>query len=652
MERIFRSKALSHVPAVVLVIGIAAILCFRFLIAGVSTSGDAPDHVMYAYHFSQQFWDGDLYPRWLAQADKGYGSPIFLEQYPFPYFVTALLRPILSFAPTDTREAHELGIYCFLMFAGAGMAAYYWFRSRYSPTAAKIAAVVYMLLPYLFGVVLYDRVAIGELATFVWMPLLLGLCDRLRTQRLHTSAAIAVAFAFLLVSNILTAILFVPVLILYASVSGRRTMLSVLFALTFGTCLAAIYIVPAFSYQGLFTPKATIAHRHLAELGRNLLYVSSSELHARRIAIPITAIILLTAFVVTRHIIKSASRVSIRIGMLLALGLGLLLLIPDLGPRLITLSRLSVSGYGSFKYYSMDLLLSALLTLALGLVAYCRISHREVQRQEHVLLLIACGAFVVMLPWTSVMWKVFPRTDILQYPWRFCSIFTVAVAGLFAAGIDDSLRQGPSLPKRPSLHVLVSVATITILVGGIIWRPIPSFSTPRVDITRRMDPMYFAFVPASKIYAFAKRVGTSPDTDYVESTPVQHNVNGYFADGNGTVFIKTVTPEKLLVSANCRGDCRIQISQLYFPLWRIVPVQASSRGGETLESTAQDLMEVSLTAGQHEFWLVFDDGLPDKLGRVVSSACVLALVGWLAIVALRLRKPGVYRDAFVQGGGL
>jgi len=639
-SEIIRGRMTAQVPAVLLIIAAAAVFCFQFLIVGVPANGDALDHVMYQFNFSRQIWSGDLYPRWLAEANKGYGSPIFLVQYPFPYFVTALLRPILSFAPNDTRESHELGVYCFLMFAGAGLAAYSWFRHRCSPMASTISAIAYMLLPYLWGVVLYDRMAIGELATFVWMPLLLALCDRVDTQRLVILSAISVTFALMLMSNILTAILFVPVLVLYAFASGRRTTFSVLSALMFGICLAAVYILPAFSYQGLFTPGAKIVHQPVAELGRNLLYVSSGELHSRRIAVLVIACIICLLSFVAHQITRSAADFTARIGMVLTLGLGLALLIPDLGPKLIALSRLKVTGYDSYKYYSMDILFSELFTVGLGCLAYCRISVRRPRPQERVLLVVCCCAFVLMLPWAAIIWKVIPKTEILQFPWRLSSILTVAVAGLFAAGMDDCLRQDSSSKKRPSLRIMALAAIITIVAGGIIWRIDLNYrlSSPRVDITRWLDPMYFAFVPPSKIYAFASRLAASPDNDYVESTPVQPGVSAEYTAGKGSLSVSRVTPEKLLVSAQCEENAKIQIGQLYFPLWRLVPAAGSPSDGEALGASAEDLMEVSLTPGHHEFWLVFGGGLPERLGTIVSLASILVMVSGLAILTLRGRK--------------
>src|ERR1700736_818024 len=97
-----------------------------------------------------------------------------------------------------------------------------------------------------------------------------------------------------------------------------------------------------------------------------------------------------------------------------------------------------------------------------------------------------------MLPWSAGIWRVIPKTEVIQLPWRLCAILTVAAAGLFAAAVDDCLRYGVRDKRRqPSLPVLILVA--------------------------------------------------------------------------------------LLVSAQCLGDARVQIGQLYFPLWTIVPAMRSPR---------------------------------------------------------------------------
>src|SRR5437868_10979836 len=91
----FHGKISTSYPGLAILF-IAALLSVPCLRVGLPEGHDSYTHSQYQHYFSGQFWHGDLYPRWLSNANKGYGAPIFLIQYPLPYFVTALLRPILS----------------------------------------------------------------------------------------------------------------------------------------------------------------------------------------------------------------------------------------------------------------------------------------------------------------------------------------------------------------------------------------------------------------------------------------------------------------------------------------------------------------------------------------------------------------------------
>ena len=78
----------------------------------------------------------------------------------------------------------------------------------------------------------------------------------------------------------------------------------------------------------------------------------------------------------------------------------------------------------------------------------------------------------------------------------------------------------------------------------------------------------------------------------------------------------------------------MQIGQLYFPLWTIVPAMRSPRD-EVLGSSAAGLIEVSLASGQHDFELVFGDGLPERAGCIVTLASILVVGSRFAFVGLR-----------------
>ncbi|MGB6472563.1 MAG: hypothetical protein WBF04_00635, partial [Candidatus Sulfotelmatobacter sp.] len=119
---------------------VAVFLCLPCLVRGIPRGYDAITHVEYQRHFSEQFWNGEHYPRWLAGENKGFGSPTFIIQYPLPYFLTALIRPLVPLAADNDREARELGILVFLLLAAAGVCARLWLGKLSSPLAATGSA--------------------------------------------------------------------------------------------------------------------------------------------------------------------------------------------------------------------------------------------------------------------------------------------------------------------------------------------------------------------------------------------------------------------------------------------------------------------------------------------------------------------------------
>jgi len=632
----------AEVRHALLIIAAAAVLCIQFLFIGVPRAYDAALHGLYQYYFSQQFWGGDFYPRWLAEANKGYGSPIFLVQYPFPYFITALMRPVLSFAPTAIRESRELGVYCFLMLAAAGLTARFWFRSRCTPVAATVGALVYIALPYTLGGVLYGRVAIGELAALVWIPLIFALCDRADRFSFGTVSAMSVAIALLWLSNILYVLLLIPVIIAYAVASGRRALPTVALGFAFSLCLAAAYLFPLAAYQRFFDARAFISHVPAAELGRNMAYISSDEV-GHGIFIPALVGTLGITLWVTAYVWRSGGGVAARLAMLLTLLLGITMLIPGLGPAIIASSGLKTSGFESFAAYSMNILFTSLFTLDLALLAYCTIAREPGDfRSERTLLITACVAFWLMLPWSAFLWKVIPRTEIIQQPWRLSAILAVAAAGLFAVGLDDAARRA-RVGGRASTTAMLIAALVVVVAGIAVWRVDLRYrvlgAPPREDVTRWVDSMYVTYVPPQAVAAFAKRIGASTPFDIVPTT-VERGVQATFMSGTGQVSVKRLTPRKLAVSATCTGDCRMQLGQLYFPLWKIVS-SVGSAPEQALSRSAGGLMEVSLGSGMHSFELVFDGGLAEQAGYIVSLvSIVLLLAGWVVVGAQsRLQRP-------------
>lgn len=626
------SPAVTALCQSAVIVCAAAVLCFPMLRVGIPEAGDAWTHVMYQYYFSQQFWAGDFYPRWLAGANKGYGTPIFLIQYPFPYFVAALLRPITYFAANTARETRELGVYCFLVLAAAGLAARAWFRNRCTPLASTIAAIVYMSLPYIVGQTLYTRVSLGEAAVFIWMPLIFALCDRIYPVRLSVLTAIGVVFALLVLSNVLTAALFAPVIILY-TLAGREQSNSspvlraacLLTSFVIAVGVAAAYVFPLMVTRRLFDADAVPRDHPYAELGRQLLNVFPDDLSANKIILPGIVVSAGLMLVVVLCIWRAGTARPGRLLMLATIFLGASMLIPGLGTKLMEWSHLKISGFASYFGFSAKMLFTALFTLALGFIGYCRLSSGRNGRRECLLLMISCGVFILMLPWAAPIWKTFPAFgSVIQFSWRLCAILTVTAAGLFAGALDDCLRDRPVAYRKPVLVALLVLAFVVVVGGNLVWRVdnmLRSHSSPQVDITRGVDPMYDTYVPLDKLAAFAKSVGTSPNGFEVAPTPPAQGIRASITSGQGSVSVIPAGPRRLLVSVQTAAGASVQIGQLYFRLWKVAATQSES--SISLRSSPDDFVEATVGPGTHKFWLVFDGGWPEQCGDVVTLLSVV-----------------------------
>jgi hypothetical protein len=269
------------------------------------------------------------------------------------------------------------------------------------------------------------------------------------------------------------------------------------------------------------------------------------------------------------------------------------------------------------------MLLTALSTLALGVLSYCRVS-KVVTPREQLLLAAAAGAFILMVPWSAGVWAALPPLAAFQFPFRLGGILTVVAAGLFAGALDDGLRYGRR-DGRPSLTELSVAALLVVGAGVLSWGVAGRFRRPAtadLAVPRNVDVMFRSYVPPERLPALAKRLGAAVGSFDVAPSPVDTDVHADFTRGRGTVGVTRLGPRELRVSAQCDENARLRIGQLYSPLWRVVPVAGSS-DRPVMGISEEGLIELSLPSGRHEFELVFDVGWPERCGVILTLASIL-----------------------------
>lgn len=94
--RILKSRKISCLleASLFLLLALVAITINQKMIRDgvIFESYDIRYHINWLQHFSKQFSEGILYPRWLAGDNYGYGSPTFVFYPPLVYYLGSLLK--------------------------------------------------------------------------------------------------------------------------------------------------------------------------------------------------------------------------------------------------------------------------------------------------------------------------------------------------------------------------------------------------------------------------------------------------------------------------------------------------------------------------------------------------------------------------------
>ena len=240
---------------------IALVLTWPILMHGIpDLSHDGIMHATWTKPFAEQFWSGELYPRWLSNTNGGLGSAPFFVYPTLSTTVSALIAPLIG--NYDPHGWLLAGISCVIAMILSGYTAYFWLRDLTDQHSALFAATLYLVMPYHTAIDLYNRGAELELWSFVAVPLVLLSVQAILRGSRWGFVALTASYALLILSHLPITVAFslVPILLaFFMSDSGRwRAAFITVGALACGAGLAAIYMLPA-----LFDQKKVHLEHHL-----------------------------------------------------------------------------------------------------------------------------------------------------------------------------------------------------------------------------------------------------------------------------------------------------------------------------------------------------------------------------------------------------
>lgn len=194
---------------IVLILFLAVLAGSALLQTGLPPTHDGEYHIIRFYQFDKTLRDGDFYPRWQADLNKGYGSPLLNYYYPLPNYMASLLH----FLGTSFIDAFKMQMFIAILVGALFM--YLWGAIFWGSWGGVIASIFYTYSPYHF-LDIYIRGSAGEVWSLALFPAFLWSATRLITEKKLFFLPIAAVFlALIIFSHNILAMVFLPFTISY-----------------------------------------------------------------------------------------------------------------------------------------------------------------------------------------------------------------------------------------------------------------------------------------------------------------------------------------------------------------------------------------------------------------------------------------------------
>ncbi len=474
-------------------------------------------HLNWLEQFTQEFRNGDLYPRWMPNSFYGYGSSSFYFYPPLTYWVSS----IFSYLTTDTVPLYYLVTSISVFVSGICFYKYVTFIG-FSEKPTLIASLLFIVSSYRI-VDVYLRNAFTEQFAILFIPLILLSIEYLaRKDKQYYYKAILLgscSWAALALTNIPTTVIMIYCALIYAPIRlGLSRRLSiVLLQGVIGMFLAALYIIPSYELQEFVKTE----HLWLVIKSLGFRYDMFTDFDDHRGIIFNTAIIIylilgsLCTFVLATYIRKEMSMHTKNIAMSL-LGIILFVLVIQLASSKELLEFLPL-----MKYIQLTFRLDILLIFALP-VTYLIVEKKKPILAKYFAVVLIIFAFATALGGFQTM-KDTPNVDILsrgnadvpEYVTTFAANTPKDIQDMFEIFAEDSevAFEIVSEDEGHSIKVIERNTTQTRF-------SVSSIDTVTIIIKRQFFPLWKLHDEAGKEYTLTTDMTARM---YAKVSPGVHN---------------------------------------------------------------------------------------------------------------------------------
>ena len=532
---------------------------------------------------------GVLYPRWQEDTNRGFGAPTMNYYSPGIYYITSLCYWL--------TQNWNLTLYLALLLItlASGLAFYLYARRVLTLFPSLLATSFYIFAPYRLTDQ-YQRGAIAELLTFVWLPLVLFFIDRLlfdkathlpkfendhelgltsfRKMPLHSDelwniAGLTASYGASLWSHAptayqltLTLIIFLPTLAFFRK--NLRGFVLVGFSMVLGAALSAAYLYPAAIEQNYIRS-----------------YLANGDT-------PYEHSYLL-------------SKINL--------------------PPGVSHDFFSLLNYE----WLLNMLLLLLITCASVFYRQGIEEFEKIKPRLYAWIVVGFFSSFMMMPASDVFRGIIPKLKIGIYSWRFLTISSLIAALLF--GTVMQLVFNAWKEKREKQYLIMAVASFSLLC-------LVGFSFTKVILPMRS----FQIFEPRKEHLNYTMIPNDVTLSALELPVIQRA--GFIKQPGNIIFEKWL-PQSRKMKVSLPQDDELIVRTFNFPGWI---ARVDGRMAVTSSYPELGAIKLPLVSGTHTIELEFIDTPPRQLGNFITIVAFILLLTVFAIAGVRARSHSLIHD--------
>jgi len=491
-----------------IIVGLFAIVSGSALLhKGLPPTHDGEYHVVRFYQFDKTLRDGNWYPRWATDLNKGYGVPIFNYVYPLPNYVASFFH-FLGFSFIDSFKLNMF----FATILGT-VFFYLWAKGFWGVWGGLVSSIFYTFSPYHF-VDIYIRGSVGEIWALAFFPAFLWSITKF-IHEFPKSLLRQMPDGFWL----------------RHLRGGRFTMFfissSVFLSLIIFShnILALMFFFFAVVYIGFLIYKT-----------KNRKYIILNTLYIILLGLGLSAIFWLPAILEKKYVtgleIFDASAH-----------------FPDLYELLMPSWGSGFSGENVGNQMSFQIGIANMIAVFISLLL--AFIYKKKNKNRSVVLFFIFWftlVFFLMLKISLPIWQTVPFMNYFQFPWRFLSL-EILIASFLAGSITHFW-------KSKIFAIFLILLAFSLGIG---------YAKPAHYLYR--DDNYY--LSRSNFIDGTNSPGNVFNTVYFKGVTKREKEKITFIKGKGSIETKEIKAKSYLFSLKVDSESKIQVNTAYFPGWSV-----------------------------------------------------------------------------------